>query len=148
MSIGKIKFTGLVTAKLLDINGNILETQQANLVVDAGLNHIMSRIEDNSASVMSHMAVGSGATAVAGADTALGTELARVIFDSITRTDNVITYVTTFGAGTGTGSINEAGIFNAASAGTMLARTLFGATINKGASDTLEFTWEITGSAT
>lgn len=52
-------------------------------------------------------------------------------------------YVATFGPGVGTAAITEAGIFNAASAGTMLARTAF-PVINKGALDTLTLTWKVT----
>lgn len=47
-----------------------------------------------------------------------------------------LAHVATFAAGTGTGALTEAGIFNASSAGTMLNRVVF-ATVNKGASDTL-----------
>jgi len=46
-------------------------------------------------------------------------------------------------AGYGTGAVSEAGIFNASSAGDMLARTVF-STINKAAADTLGITWTIT----
>ena len=44
---------------------------------------------------------------------------------------------------TGTGAITEAGILNAASAGTLLCRTVF-SVINKGASDSMTVTWTIT----
>jgi hypothetical protein len=54
-----------------------------------------------------------------------------------------VQYVATFSAGTGTGAITEAGIFNASSAGTLLCRTVF-SVINKGALDTLVITWKVT----
>jgi hypothetical protein len=54
-----------------------------------------------------------------------------------------VTYVATFSAGTGTGAVVEAGIFNAASAGTMLCRTVF-AVVNKGVDDAMTITWQIT----
>jgi hypothetical protein len=51
--------------------------------------------------------------------------------------------VTTYAAGTGTGAITEAGIFNASSSGTLLSHVVFSA-INKGAADSLTITWTIT----
>ena len=42
-----------------------------------------------------------------------------------------------------TGAVTEAGIFNAASGGTMLCRTVF-SVVNKGADDSLSVTWTIT----
>jgi len=48
-----------------------------------------------------------------------------------------------FGAGEGTGSITEAGIFNASSSGTLLCRTVF-SVVNKGASDSMTITWTVT----
>jgi hypothetical protein len=50
--------------------------------------------------------------------------------------------VATFGAGQSTGAVTEAGIFNDATAGTMLCRTVFDV-INKGALDTLVITWKV-----
>jgi len=87
--------------------------------------------------------LGSDNTAAASSDSALGTELARVTFDSDNVTNNAIAYVATFSAGTATGSISEAGIFNASSAGTMLCRTVF-SVVNKAASDVLTVTWTVT----
>ena len=56
---------------------------------------------------------------------------------------NVLTYVCTFEAGDATGAVTEAGIFNAASGGDMLCRTVFSA-VNKAASDSLAITWVVT----
>jgi hypothetical protein len=53
---------------------------------------------------MSHMAVGSSNTSATTSQTALGTELGRVVLDSTSRAANTVTYVATFPAGTGTGS--------------------------------------------
>lgn len=114
-----------------------------NLVVTAGRNFIASRMVGTSDAAMSHMAIGSGTAAPALGNTTLGTELGRVALTSATLTGSSITYVATFGPGVGTGAITEAGLFNAASAGTMLCRTTF-AVINKGAGDTLGLTWTVT----
>lgn len=114
-----------------------------NLVVTSGKNYIASRTTGTAQAVMSHMGIGSGMVAPAAADTALGTQLARVALTSSTTTNNVTTYVASFPAGTGTGAVTEAGIFNAASAGTMLCRTTF-SVINKGANDSITITWTVT----
>ena len=144
-----LKTKGLVQVQLLDAAGNVKETREIpNLVVNSGLAYIASRIKDSTATAMSHMGVGSGSVAAAAADTSLGTQLGRVALDSTSlvttsATNDAVQYVATFAAGTGTGAITEAGIFNAASAGTMLCRTVF-AVINKGALDTLVITWKVT----
>lgn len=114
-----------------------------NLVVTAGKEYVASRMKDTSDTAMSHMAIGTGSTAAAASDTALGSEAARTALTSTTVTTNEIVYVDTFDAGTGTGAITEAAIFNASSAGTMLCRTVF-SVVNKGASDSMTITWTVT----
>ena len=113
-----------------------------NLVVTAGKNYVADRIKNNS-TVMSHMAIGTGSTAAAAGNTALGSESARTALTSSTVSSNEIVYVDTFAAGVGTGAITEAGIFNASSGGTMLCRTVF-SVVNKGASDAMTITWTVT----
>ena len=100
-------------------------------------------MKDASATAMSHMAIGTGSTAAAAGDAALGNEAGRVALTSTTVTSDAVAYVATFAAGTGTGAITEAGIFNASSSGTLLCRTVF-SVINKGAADTLGITWTVT----
>lgn len=143
-----IKARGMVSFVLTDATGQVKEQQDHNLVVNAGLAYIASRMKDATAAVMSHMAVGVGTTAAAGGQTALVTESARVALTSSTIVttsvaNDSIQYVATFAPGSGTNALTEAGLFNAASAGTMLARTVF-PVINKGALDTLTITWKIT----
>jgi hypothetical protein len=139
-----LKLKGRVAMVLRDANGNVKAEQEIrNLVVNAGLDYIASRMKDATATAMSHMAVGSGTTAAAAGDTALGGELGRVALTSTTVTDNAVAYVATFGAGTGTGAVTEAGILNGASGGDMLCRTVFDV-VNKAADDTLQITWTVT----
>lgn len=139
-----IKATGDVSLVLRDENGKVKQTTEIhNLVVDVGLDFIASRMKDGTATVMSHMAVGTGTTAAAAGNTALETEAARVALTSTTVTGNDVVYVASFGAGTGTGALTEAGILNNSTGGTLLCRTVF-SVINKGASDTLSVTWTIT----
>ena len=118
-----------------------------NLVVTTGKNFVASRMAGTSASVMSHMAIGTGTTSPAAGDTTLGSESARVALTSTTASDNDVTYVATFSAGTpsSAAAITEAAIFNASSGGTMLCRTSF-AQINKGTSDSLSISWVVSAS--
>lgn len=142
-----LKISGAVSIKLLDKGGNVLETREIpNLVVTAGKTFIaasMLKTTANTPIAMTHMAVGTSSTAPAAGDTTLGAEAGRVTLASSTSSANVVTYTATFPAGTGTGALVEAGIFNASSAGTMLCRTTF-SVVNKGAADAMSITWTIT----
>jgi len=149
-NLSKTNAKGKVKLQLISPEGKIKNEQVVNnLVVDTGLDFIASRMEGTTDAVMSHMEVGTDNTAPAAGDTALGSLIAgsRVSLTSTTVTDNAIEYVGDFPAGTGTGAIVEAGVFNAASAGTMLCRTVF-SVVNKGSDDTLKITWTITVSDT
>ena len=138
-----IKVTGELKITVTKPDGNVHETVVPNIVVTDGKEYIASRMKDATATAMSHMAIGTGSTAAAAGDAALGTEAGRVSLTSTTVTSNAVAYVATFGAGTGTGAITEAGILNASSSGDLLCRTVF-SVINKGAADTLGITWTVT----
>ena len=141
-----IKMTGNLKLVLTDENGNIKQEEEIkNLVVTAGKSFIASRMKDATATAMTHMEVGTSSTAAAVGDTALVAAVAssRVTLTSTTVTTNSVAYVASFPAGTGTGALTEAGLFNASSSGTMLCRTVF-SVINKGAADTLGITWTVT----
>jgi hypothetical protein len=114
-----------------------------NLVVTTGKNLVASRLVGTTPAVMSHMAIGSGTTAAAAGNTALGSELGRVSLTSGSASSAVVTYVATFAAGTGTGAVTEAGLLNASSGGTLLCRTVF-SVVNKGANDSMTVTWTVT----
>ena len=139
------KVTGMVNVVVRDeITGAIKqEFTVPNLVVDTGLAYIAGRMKDTSDAAMTHMAVGTDNTAAAAGNTALGSQLDIQALTSTTVTANSVAYVATYAAGTGTGALTEAGIFNAASSGTMLCRTVF-AVINKGAADSMTVTWTVT----
>lgn len=146
-----LKLTGQLNIVLRDKDGNIKDSRECkNLVVNTGLAYIASRMTGTAKDVMSHMALGSGTTAASAAQTALVTQLgAREALDStgITGTNSEkVVYAASFEAGDATGAVTEAGIFNAASGGDMLCRTVF-AVVNKAADDTMAVTWTITLSA-
>lgn len=139
-----IKASGSLRVVVYGKDGTVKsEHDFKNLVVTVGKTFVASRIVGVASNIMSHMAVGSGTTAAAVGDTALQTELGRVALASGTSASNVVTYTATFPAGTATGAITEAGIFNASSAGTLLCRTVF-AVVNKGTDDAMSITWTVT----
>lgn len=128
---------------LRDEHGNVKEEMEGpNVVVNGGKAWVASRMAGTPA-VMSHMAIGSSNTAESPTQTALLAQTAIVALTSTTPSTNQVTYVATFGAGVGTGVVAEAGIFDAASAGTMLARSI-AISLTKGATDVLTVTWVIT----
>jgi hypothetical protein len=126
----------------ITLNGQTV-LEKKNLIVTAGKAFLASAVLNSSASPFTNMAIGTGTTAAALTDTTLGSELARSAFTSSSVASNVVTLSTTYAAGTGTGALTEAGIFNAGSGGTMLSRVVFSA-INKGSADSLTITWIIT----
>lgn len=142
-----VKATGQLSIKVTSASGQVKENIVVpNLVVTVGKEWIAARMADASQPVqMSHMAIGAVDTGPNPTDTALLSELGRVALTTAggTVSGAVVTYEATFNAGTGTGAVTEAGIFNAATGGTMLCRTKFGV-VNKGADDTLSITWTVT----
>lgn len=136
-----LKVTGKLT---ISLNDKVVK-EIDNLVVTVGKEWVASRMGSASDSVMTHMEIGTGTTAAVVGDTALETALDRNALTTSggTVAANVVTYEASWLAGDGTGAITEAGIFNAASAGDMLARTVF-SVINKGAGDTMTISWAVT----
>ena len=135
---------GALTVTVKDYHGNVKqEFDVPNLVVTVGKNYIASRMASNSATVMSHMAIGTGTGSPAAGDTTLGTEAGRVAVSSFSASTNTVTATATFPAGTGTGAITEAGILNGSSTGTLLCRTTF-PVVNKASGDSIAITWVIT----
>lgn len=134
-----LKITGSL---IIEKNGEVVQRVK-NLVVTDGKEWVIQRM-NNANTVMTHMELGSGTnTAVAG-DSALQTIISGSrtgLAATISGTN--ITYTCTFAAGTGTGAVTEAGIFDAATSGDMLARTKF-AVVNKGVSDSMTITWTVT----
>ena len=133
-----LALTGALTIEVNDV----VVQKTNNLVVTAGKDWVADRMNDVN-TVMTHMALGTGTTAAAAGDTTLVTELDRNVLTSTTVVNNTIAYACTWAAGDGTGAITEAGIFDASSAGDMLARTVF-SVVNKGAADSITITWTIT----
>ena len=134
-----LKLTGALTIAL----NNEVVHEVKNLVVTAGKNYVASRMKDTTKAAMSHMAVGTGTTAAAAAQTALVNENDRNTLTSTTVSNNAVIYVCTWAAGDATAALTEAAIFNASSGGDMLARTVF-TVVNKAAADSMTITWTVT----
>lgn len=139
-----VKAIGKVRIEIYGPDGRLKSCDTVpNLVVTVGLQHIADQMSDQGNAAMTHMAVGTGTTAAAASDTALVTELDRNVLDSTTQSGAGVIYVAAWAAGDGTGALTEAGIFNQASGGVMLCRTVFSVK-NKGAGDSMTLTWTIT----
>lgn len=136
--------TGRVTLTVLDSDMKVKEVREFdNLVVTTGCELIASQFCDETMEKPSHMAIGTGTTAPKKADTALETEVKRKAFKTnASRVGATVTYQAEFGPTEGTGAITEVGIFNHATAGTMLNRATF-PVVNKQASDTLIVSWSV-----
>lgn len=115
-----------------------------NLIVTAGKNFVAAGLIAAPTVAYDWMAVGTGTSGPALADTLLGAELSRVA-STVSSSGNVATFVGTYGATVATGALTEAGLFNVATANTagMLSHVVFAA-VNKGSTDTLVITWTVT----
>lgn len=142
---------GNVYVELRGPDGEIKETRRVNnLVVTAGKNWLASYLAATNTSNMIMMAVGTSSTAVTAADTALNGEFTgQRVVGTLYASQNLWQNTGTFGANvpssTLTTGVNEAGIFNAPSAGSMYVHATF-ATINKAPADTLTIVWQVTNS--
>ena len=141
-----LKMIGTLELELTKGNGDIEYRRKDNIIVDVGFDFIADAIGKSASrpAVMSHIAVGTDATAPAAGQTALGAELTRLAAAyAHTAGTKTFTFSATFGAGVGTGAITEAGVLNAAAAGIMFDRVTF-AVVNKGADDSLAATFTFT----
>jgi len=142
-----IRIVGQLDIVLRGRDGRIKARRRVkNLVTTVGKGVIANRmLSGPSLGAMTHMAVGTGATAAAVADTQLVAEVAgsRTALTSATNANNVTTYVCTFGPGVGSGALQEAGLFNAAAVGQMQNRSTY-TTITKDPTDSLSITWTVT----
>lgn len=133
---------GKVHLRLVGEDGEVKqEIRNNNLIVTAGLVQLAEIIALGTG-LFTHVACGTNTTAVDSSQVALGAQTARVAMSDVTPTGATVLYEANFPGGTGTGTVEELGIFNASSGGDMLARVLTG-TITKGASDTLFVSWTI-----
>lgn len=130
-----IKVKGWYEFKIIDKNGVVRDEWTVdNLITNAGLAQLALLAGDASAVPFTYLAVGTSNTAVGASQTALGGEItdsglarasATVSRVTTTQTDDTLQLYyewTTSGSKT----IEEVGVFNASSSGTMLSRALTG----------------------
>ena len=135
----RITMQGRLVVIVRGPDGRIKESFITNTVTTAGKAGAADQIlASPTLGKPTHMAIGTGTPGA----TALGSELDRNILTSKVRGTNVVTMVGDWAAGDGTGTLTEAGLFDAAGAGNMWTSATFAVT--KGASDTLSITWTLT----
>lgn len=143
-----IKIHGRWRAELTDGFGRVKSVfVGTNVVCTNGKEFLASFLNSAAAAAatftMRYVAIGTDTTAEAASNTVLGVELSRHT-GTVSYVSNQIYQVkATFAAGSGTGAIAEYGLFSSNTAGTMLARDTE-SIINKGASDTLTVTCQLT----
>ena len=118
-----------------------------NVVTTVGKEYLANFLQSATTSAASwtmiYSAIGTDATAENAADTALGTEQSRHTGTATYTSGGIYEVVATHGTNSGTGAIVEYGLLSANAAGTLLCRDTESA-INKGASDTLTVTAQLT----
>lgn len=148
-----MKLTGRVRLQGYDSNGNLkFDTGEIkNVITNAGKAEVANLIGNVSTpTAFTYLAVGTSNTAEAATQTALVGEItdsglqrtaATVTRVTTTTTNDTVQYVVTFNV-TGTKTVEEIGIFNAAVAGTMLGRKVTGSKVlNNG--DVLSATYKV-----
>lgn len=130
-----LKLKGTYHFKILDVNGNLKDEWSVdNLVTSAGKAQLALLAGDATATPFTYIAVGTSSTAPTVGQTALVAETttnglqrasATVSRTTTTVTNDTLNLTKTFTA-TGTVAVEEVGVFNAASSGTMLSRALTG----------------------
>jgi hypothetical protein len=128
-----IKIKGQIDFKIYGVDGKIRdEFTVFNSIMNAGFAQLALLAGDASAVPFTYLALGTSNTAVAASQTALGGEIAD---SGLARTSATVSRVTTTQTNdtlqlfysfsvSGSKTVEEVGIFNAASTGTMLARAL------------------------
>jgi hypothetical protein len=143
------RMKGHMVAELIGPDGNLKARREVHNTVTV-LCHKMAAdqlLASPAVAKPGWMEVGTG-TGQDANDSTLATYIAgsRTALDSKTRGNNaIITMVCTFPAGTGTGAITEAGVFNVVTQNTtdLLLYSSFSA-VNKAAGDSLVITWTLT----
>lgn len=110
-----IRLKGRFDIKVIDAKSGKIKQHQIidNLVCNTGLNAVASVLngEGTYTGVINYLAVGTSTTTPAITDTQLGTELARTLKATSSRTNNVVTYDFSFGTTSANGTLKEAGAF-------------------------------------
>ena len=116
-----------------------------NIICNVGLAKVAGLVAGTATGGFGYVAVGTGTTAAAATDTALGIEVMRVASTNSLITTSVTNdtsqMVATFNF-TASYAITESGVFDASSGGNLLAHQVFSA-INVVSGDAIIITWQI-----
>lgn len=147
-----IKMRGFIEMELRDAgSGRVIARKQVNnVIVTAGRRWVLQQIASsdiNTAQSISYLAVGTGTTAPATSDAALGGENTRKqigTFTTANLTSNPPSWqaAVSFATNEANTTLGEVGLFNSSAAGTMLGRATF-STINKTTSNTLSVSYTV-----
>jgi hypothetical protein len=131
--INTVTLKGTYTFEIRDVDGNVRDSWTVdNIVTNVGKAQIALLTGDATAVPFTFLAVGTSSTAVAATDTTLTAEIVdsgleraagTVSRVTTTTTNDTFQIVKTWTA-TGSKTIEEVGVFNAASSGTMLSHAL------------------------
>lgn len=125
----------------------VRRVRKGNLITTRGL-VVMARLISGTGTEVTHIATGSDSSSPSLSDTSLGSEAYRDQVTQYQRSgDGSVTMRLFIGAASANGTIiREAGLFNAASGGELIARVAFSATeeISKTSDITAQVTWTIT----
>ena len=148
-----VKFDGIYTIEVRDKEGKLKDREVVeNLIVNTGLAEIAGLVGNTgSPTAFTYLAVGSASTAANATDTTLETELtdgglerasAAVTRQTTNAANDTLQLVKTFTV-TGTKTVREVGVFNDASVGTMLSRSVLTSDKNLEAGDTFTLTYQL-----
>ena len=121
----KLKLHSYLTLLKYNKQGKLIEEDRVpNLIVDKGLEYVARLFAGISTDPFKYIAIGSGNTAAVIGDTTLVTEVDRTLAAAAYEASfkAVLTSVFSF---SGAATIEEAGVFDDASAGNMYARRVF-----------------------
>jgi len=153
-TLDPVKLKGNFDILHFDADGNLIDERHgSNVITNAGIAEVASLIlTDNpgTATAFDYIAIGTGTTAEGATDTALETEITTGGGERAASTGTLVTTTVTDDTAqlqhtfsfTSTFAVTEAGILNAASAGTLLCRKTFSA-VNVASGDSLQVTYKV-----
>ena len=142
----KIKVKGRCRFIIRDAKtGDLIEktTWRNNLVTDDGEELYAQMMMGTTVDPCSYCAVGDDNTPAAEADTALLSEIGRLVITDINIAAAVVTYSTFFGSGDANGNWWEIGLLNQIAGGVLIARTVLGGVQVKNAANTITVEYEL-----
>ena len=153
MTTEGVKLKGIVNYRAIDKDGNLkFDTTEENLIVNTGLAEVTNLLGNVSTPVaFTFLANGSSTTAASATQTALVAEnsatgsaraAATVTRQTTTVANDTLQLVKAWSI-TGNITVNEVGVFNNATTGTMLCRQVTSATKNLVNGDTFTVTYKI-----